>query len=128
MAPGRTLGRRRREGGHRLHVAEDHDGHVLRLVAVRLGLSSVNVDDVLVDGFAEFTALHDKLQGFPTIVSMSARLLGRADLLIERSQARRRATLKRLLEIPEVLSVKRGEFSKSIHKHIVRTLTLLSPS
>jgi hypothetical protein len=37
-------------------------------------------------------------------------------------------TLKRLLEIPEVLSVKRGEFSKSIHKHIVRTLTLRSPS
>ena len=37
-------------------------------------------------------------------------------------------TMKRLLEIPEVLSVKRGEFSRSIHKHIVRTLTLRSPS
>src|SRR5580692_1613426 len=36
-------------------------------------------------------------------------------------------TMKRLLEIPEVLSVKRGEFSRSIHKHIVRTLTLRSP-
>jgi AcrR family transcriptional regulator len=36
-------------------------------------------------------------------------------------------TMKRLLEIPEVLSVKRGEFSKSIHKHIARTLTLRSP-
>jgi AcrR family transcriptional regulator len=37
-------------------------------------------------------------------------------------------TIKRLLEIPEVLSVKRGEFRKSIHKHIVRTLTLRSPN
>jgi AcrR family transcriptional regulator len=36
-------------------------------------------------------------------------------------------TMKRLLEIPEVLWVKRGEFSRSIHKHIVRTLTLRSP-
>jgi AcrR family transcriptional regulator len=36
-------------------------------------------------------------------------------------------TMKRLLEIPEVLSVKRGEFSRSIHRHIVRTLTLRSP-
>jgi hypothetical protein len=36
-------------------------------------------------------------------------------------------TIKRLLEIPEVLSVKRGEFRRSIHKHIVRTLTLRSP-
>src|ERR1700721_4699838 len=36
-------------------------------------------------------------------------------------------TMKRLLEIPEVFSVKGGEFSRSIHKHIVRTLTLRSP-
>ena len=39
-------------------------------------------------------------------------------------------TIRRLLEIPEVLevlSVKPGEFRKSIHKHIVRTLTLRSP-
>jgi AcrR family transcriptional regulator len=36
-------------------------------------------------------------------------------------------TIKRLLEIPEVQSVKRGEFSQSISKHIVRTLTLRSP-
>src|SRR6204780_98159 len=35
-------------------------------------------------------------------------------------------TLNRLLEIPEVLSVKRDELSRSIHKHIVRTLTLRS--
>ena len=36
--------------------------------------------------------------------------------------------MKRLLEIPEVLSVKRAvKFSRSIHKHIVRTLTLRSP-
>ena len=36
-------------------------------------------------------------------------------------------TIRRLLEIPEVLSVKRGEFRKSFHKHIVRTLMLRSP-
>jgi AcrR family transcriptional regulator len=37
-------------------------------------------------------------------------------------------TVKRLLEIPDVLSFKRGEFRKSIQKHIVKTLTLRSPS
>ncbi len=37
-------------------------------------------------------------------------------------------TIKRLLEIPDVLSIRRGEFRKSIQKHIARTLTLRNPA
>jgi hypothetical protein len=59
-------------------------------------------------------------------LSLSALADTLLDLMVDLHQGAG-PTLKRLLEIPEVLSVKRGEFSKSIHKHIVRTLTLRSP-
>ena len=69
-----------------------------------------------------FDELDSRIQSL-SISSLADFLL---DLMVDLHQGAG-PTLKRLLEIPEVLSVKRGEFSKSIHKHIVRTLTLRSP-
>src|SRR5258705_8546265 len=70
-----------------------------------------------------FDELDSRIQSL-SISSLADFLL---DLMVDLHQGAG-PTLKRLLEIPEVFSVKRGEFSRSIHKHIVRTLTLRSPS
>jgi AcrR family transcriptional regulator len=68
----------------------------------------------------------DELDSRIQSLSISALADFLLDLMVDLHQGAG-PTMKRLLEIPEVLSVKRGEFSRSIHKHIVRTLTLRSP-
>jgi AcrR family transcriptional regulator len=62
-----------------------------------------------------FDELDSRIQSL-TISALADFLL---DLIVDRHKGAG-PTMKRLLEIPEVLSVKRGEFSRSIHKHIVR--------
>ena len=53
-----------RESCHRLHIAEDYDGHVLRFVGGQSRAAQRQCpDDMLVNGSAEFTALHRQYFG-----------------------------------------------------------------
>src|SRR5260370_6218491 len=69
-----------------------------------------------------FDELDSRIQSL-SISSLADFLL---DLMVDLHQGAG-PTLKRLLEIPEVLSVKRDEFSKSIHKHLARPFPLRRP-